>query len=185
MSAIENGWYRHARVARSPNYNDRPANTLVSLLVIHNISLPPGEYDNTYIEQFFQNVLPVGAHPYFKTIEKLQVSAHCVIRRGGEVVQFVSFDHRAWHAGVSVFENRENCNDYSIGIELEGTDTEPYTTEQYRSLGTLTKSILRQFPAINAVRRIVGHSDISPNRKTDPGPAFDWPYYYSLLNDAH
>ncbi|WP_075185838.1 1,6-anhydro-N-acetylmuramyl-L-alanine amidase AmpD [Teredinibacter haidensis] len=177
---VEQGWYRQAQRLISSNCNRRPDNTEVSLLVIHNISLPPGEYGNGCVERFFQNQLPAGEHPYFSTISNLHVSSHCFIRRNGEVVQFVPFSKRAWHAGESCFDGDENCNDYSIGIELEGTDSEPYAEQQYHSLAALTKSIIHQYPKITK-ERITGHSDIAPDRKTDPGPSFDWNHYRSLL----
>ncbi|SMF02824.1 AmpD protein [Alteromonadaceae bacterium Bs31] len=177
---IEHGWYSKARKVLSPNYNTRPHTGDISLLVIHNISLPPGEFGGDFVERFFLNSLPASEHPYFEQISELQVSAHCFIRRDGELVQFVPFDKRAWHAGRSVFQGREDCNDFSVGIELEGTDTEPYTEQQYQGLAELTLSLLQAFPLITP-ERIVGHSDIAPSRKTDPGPAFDWGKYRSLL----
>lgn len=172
-------WLSDARRVMSPNVNDRPNNTLVSLLVIHNISLPPGEFGGGYIEDFFCNRL-VCAHPYFETISALKVSAHLLIRRDGEVVQFAPFSKRAWHAGVSVFEGRDNCNDYSIGIELEGTDDLPYEAAQYAQLVKVTKLLMSAFPLIT-LDRIVGHSDIAPQRKTDPGSSFDWAYLRQQL----
>jgi len=178
--AIEQGWYQLAEQQPSPNCNQRPSKVEISLLVIHNISLPPGEYGGGYIERFFLNKLPVEKHPYFETIANLQVSAHCLIQRSGGIVQFVPFHKRAWHAGESVFQGRENCNDFSIGIELEGTDTEPYTDQQYQALVALTKAIIDCFPNITP-QRIKGHCDIAPDRKSDPGPVFNWARYLSLL----
>lgn len=178
----ENDWLAVADRVLSPNFNDRPSGAEVSLLVIHNISLPPGQYGGGYIEQFFQNCLPVAEHEYFESIKELQVSAHLLIERTGRVVQFVPLTKRAWHAGVSNFKGIENCNDFSIGIELEGTDEQAYTSKQYERLGVLTKDIQSKFSAITN-DRIVGHSDIAPGRKTDPGPAFDWDRYLKLLND--
>jgi len=180
QGVIEQGWYSGAKRVPSPNCDDRPEGTSISLLVIHNISLPPGCFGNGYIEQFFQNKLPVAEHPFFTEIQHLQVSAHCLITREGEVVQFVPFQKRAWHAGKSLFDGRENCNDFSIGVELEGTDTSPYTSEQYKALAELTRILQAAFPSVS-VGRIVGHSTIAPGRKTDPGEAFDWLYFRSLL----
>lgn len=178
---IVKGWVTDAKVCRSPNYNERPAGVTVSLLVIHNISLPPGCFDNHYIECFFQNSLPSDDHPYFESIKDLQVSSHFLIKRTGEVVQFVSCDDRAWHAGVSEFEGRDNCNDYSIGIELEGADDVEYTDSQYEKLSELTLAIQNTYSMIN-IDRIVGHQDIAPGRKTDPGSAFDWSAYRESIS---
>ncbi|MCU0834020.1 MAG: 1,6-anhydro-N-acetylmuramyl-L-alanine amidase AmpD [Chromatiaceae bacterium] len=164
---------REARWVPSPNHDPRPPATEVDLLVIHGISLPPGELGGPWIEQLFQNRLDWEAHPYFATIRGLRVSAHLLIRRDGELIQLVDFAERAWHAGVSSFAGRGACNDYSIGIELEGADTIPYTDAQYRVLAETVRELMRRFPAIGP-ERIVGHSDIAPGRKTDPGPAFDW-----------
>jgi N-acetyl-anhydromuramoyl-L-alanine amidase len=172
-------WLNNARRVISPNVNDRPCDASISLLVIHNISLPSGEFGGEYIEDFFCNRLAC-THPYFETISTLKVSAHVLIRRDGEVVQFAPFSKRAWHAGISVFEGRENCNDYSVGIELEGTDDLPYETAQYAQLVKATKLLMSAFPAIT-LERIVGHSDVAPGRKTDPGSSFDWVYYRQQL----
>jgi AmpD protein len=150
------------------------------LLVIHNISLPPRCYGGDCIERFFTNRLDWDEHPFFEEIRDVQVSAHLLIQRAGEVVQFVNFAERAWHAGESCFEGRANCNDFSIGIELEGSDDEPYTDAQYATLTAVTTLLLTHYPAL-AAHRIVGHSDIAPGRKTDPGPAFDWQRYRQLL----
>jgi len=174
---VESDYCRHIS---SPNFNDRPAQTEVSLLVIHNISLPPGQFNTPHIEQLFCNTLDCQAHPSFIGLEQLQVSAHCLIDRGGSICQFVPFDKRAWHAGESNFEGVDNCNDYSIGIELEGTDKILYTDAQYHRLAQLAKQIMDSFPHITA-QRIVGHCDIAPRRKTDPGGAFDWAHFYKLL----
>lgn len=168
-------------IKNSPHHDDRPQGETISLLVVHNISLPPGEFGHRYIDDLFMGCLDCAADPYFKDLEGLRVSAHCLIRRDGEVVQFVPFEKRAWHAGVSVFEGRARCNDFSIGIELEGTDHEAYTKVQYQQLAELTKTLLQQYPGITR-ERIVGHSDIAPGRKTDPGPAFNWNYFYNLLD---
>ncbi len=176
------GWYSLARRLPSPNCNERPvvSGSNVSLLVIHNISLPPGEFGGCYIEQLFTNCLPPSGHPCFAELDGLEVSAHVLIKRDGECVQFVSFTGRAWHAGTSCFRGREHCNDYSIGIELEGTDLSGYTDTQYLVLAEVTQALLDRYPAISR-ERIVGHSDIAPDRKTDPGPGFDWKRFLSLV----
>jgi AmpD protein len=174
------GLLLNVRYVPSPNYNDRPLGTPVDLLVIHNISLPPGEFGHSYIDAFFTNTLDRMLHPYFDEIASLTVSSHCLIRRDGEIVQYVSFNKRAWHAGDSCFAGRENCNDFSIGIELEGTDHIPYTSEQYQVLAALTMTLKNAYPKITP-DRIVGHEAIAPMRKTDPGPAFDWPLLATLL----
>ncbi|MHB2246056.1 1,6-anhydro-N-acetylmuramyl-L-alanine amidase AmpD [Pseudomonas fitomaticsae] len=173
------GWCHGVQVCPSPNFNERPAGE-VSLLVIHNISLPPAQFATGKVQEFFQNRLDVTEHPYFAGIADLRVSAHFLIERDGKVTQFVSCLERAWHAGVSVFEGRETCNDFSVGIELEGTDDLPFTDAQYRALTALTRQIQAAFPAIT-VERICGHSDIAPGRKTDPGLAFDWARYRAAL----
>lgn len=176
----ESGWLRGVRILASPNFNQRPAGVSISLLVIHNISLPPGEFNNGCVEAFFCNKLDSHQHPYFTTIADLQVSAHFYIARDGQVAQFVSLYNRAWHAGRSSFAGVDNCNDYSIGVELEGADEIPYTDSQYAALVSLTKTLLRLFPAITQ-DRIVGHENVAPGRKTDPGPAFDWSRYLTSL----
>ena len=176
----EQGWLSDARLCPSPNCGERPEDSEISLLVIHNISLPPGQFGGGYIEQFFTNVLNADEHSYFAEIAELQVSAHFLIDRQGEVVQFVPLHRRAWHAGDSSFAGCINCNDYSIGIELEGTDVEPYSDKQYQGLAQLSRELLSAYPALSA-ERIVGHSDVSPGRKTDPGPAFDWPRFFAML----
>lgn len=157
----------------SPNADDRPAEADISLVVIHGISMPPGEFGGPHIEGLFTNRLDPETHPFFASIDGLKVSAHILIRRDGEVVQFVPLNRRAWHAGESCFQDRKRCNDFSIGIELEGTDTIPYTEAQYAQLADLLACLMRNFPAISR-ERITGHSDIAPQRKTDPGPAFEW-----------
>ncbi|OOV86980.1 1,6-anhydro-N-acetylmuramyl-L-alanine amidase AmpD [Oceanospirillum linum] len=171
-----------AGVARnpSPNFNQRPEGVDVELLVIHNISLPPGEFSGNYIEQFFTNCLDHSYHPFFKEIEGIEVSAHLLVRRDGSLIQFVPLNQRAWHAGQSSFRGRKNCNDFSIGIELEGTDTCPYTDEQYAALAQVTGEIRQYYPKITT-DNIAGHSEIAPGRKTDPGQAFDWARYRSQL----
>lgn len=174
------GWLKNARVVRSPNFNMRPATAEISLLVIHNISLPPGQFSGTEVEEFFCNRLDCSKHPYFAGIADLRVSSHLFIRRDGELVQFVSLLDRAWHAGRSVFEGQVECNDFGIGIEMEGTDDQAFTEAQYDCLIDVSRQLLGLFPAITA-DRIVGHSHIAPGRKTDPGPAFDWHYYLGRL----
>ncbi len=160
----------------SPNFNDRPDPDDISLLVIHNISFPPGQFGGPWIPALFNNALDPDAHPYFREIHELRVSSHFLIRRDGSLLQFVPCDKRAWHAGVSQFEQRDNCNDYSIGVELEGADTVPYEAAQYRSLAALTVLLQQHYPAITDPR-ITGHEHIAPGRKTDPGPAFQWARY--------
>ncbi|MCU1718116.1 1,6-anhydro-N-acetylmuramyl-L-alanine amidase AmpD [Pseudomonas sp. 5P_3.1_Bac2] len=173
------GWCTGIAHCPSPNFNQRPAGE-VSLLVIHNISLPPGQFGTGKVQAFFQNRLDSAEHPYFASIEHLQVAAHFLIERSGALFQFVSCNDRAWHAGVSSFAGRDNCNDFALGIELEGTDDLPFTDAQYRVLIALTRQIQHAYPAITA-QRICGHSDIAPGRKTDPGPAFDWSRLYQGL----
>lgn len=176
------GWLEPARRCPSENFNARPPGCAIDLLVIHNISLPPGQFGGGFVHALFTNRLDCRANPAFADLEGLCVSAHLLIERDGAATQFVSFDARAWHAGLSCFDGRDNCNDFSIGIELEGTDVEPYTDHQYRELAAVTRALLQRYPALDA-HRIVGHSDIAPIRKTDPGPAFDWPRYRRALAD--
>lgn len=176
-AAARSGWLlpRRLRVP-SPNCDQRPDPRDVSLLVIHNISLPPDVFGGPQVQQLFTNRLNPAEHPYFETIKDLRVSAHFFINRRGQALQFVSLRSRAWHAGKSVWDGRERCNDFSIGIELEGSDTLPFTAAQYRQLLRLTRLIRARYPSITP-DRIVGHSDIAPVRKTDPGPHFNWPRY--------
>ncbi len=157
----------------SPNYNYRPVGTIIDLVVIHAISLPPGKFGSGRVLDFFTNRLDFSADPYFSELKEIKVSAHYFIERSGRVVRFVADEHRAWHAGVSSFSGRGNCNDYSLGIELEGDDFTPFTEIQYLNLNTLLAELKSQYPAISD-RRIVGHSHIAPQRKSDPGPFFDW-----------
>ena len=173
------GWLTRALRRESPNFNARPQAD-VSLLVIHNISLPPGQYGQGCVERFFCNELDFDSHPAFSDIRDMQVSAHFLIERDGRLLQFVSTQARAWHAGVSSFEGRDNCNDFSIGIELEGCDSEAYTGAQYGQLVALTRDIMQEYPGITT-ERVVGHADIAPGRKTDPGTAFDWSRYRAML----
>jgi AmpD protein len=180
---LTEGWLQPARHAPSPNFGPRPGGTEPELLVIHNISLPPGEYGGDCIERLFTNCLDWDEHPFFDEIRGAQVSAHLLIRRCGELVQFVDLRQRAWHAGQSCYGGRDNCNDFSIGIELEGTDEEAYTAVQYEILAAVSETLLAHFNGLNQ-SRIVGHSDIAPGRKTDPGAAFDWDNYRGLLADT-
>jgi len=167
------GWLQSAEVIRSPNFDARPDGTQIKLVVVHGISLPPGEYGGGYIQQFFCNQLAAGAHPYFESICSMTVSAHCLIERNGKLLQFVSFLDRAWHAGVSEWCGEAACNNFSIGVELEGCDDQAYTEAQYSSLAELIASLRVNYPQIGE-DSIAGHSDIAPTRKTDPGPSFDW-----------
>jgi AmpD protein len=178
--AIDASTHRVAgvRFVPSPNADDRPDSSDISLLVVHAISLPPGEFGgagagHSYIDDLFLNRLDAAAHPYFATIGNLRVSAHACIFRDGALTQYVPFDRRAWHAGESAFEGRTRCNDFSIGIELEGCDEQPFTDAQYTTLARLTLALLRIYPRLSRAN-IVGHADIAPLRKTDPGPLFDW-----------
>ncbi|NGY05517.1 1,6-anhydro-N-acetylmuramyl-L-alanine amidase AmpD [Solimonas terrae] len=175
------GWLRGVRVCRSPNCDARPDVRDISLLVIHNISLPPGRFGGPYIDQLFTNALDPAAHPYFVGIHALRVSSHLLIDRRGRLTQYVPLSARAWHAGVSSFGGRERCNDFSIGIELEGCDDRPFTKRQYQRLVTVTRQLLQHFPRLRP-ERIAGHSDIAPGRKTDPGPHFDWLRYRAALS---
>ena len=173
-------WIRGARRCPSPNCDPRPDGCGIDLVVMHGISLPPGEFGNAYVEAFFCNHLDPDIHPYFAEIGHLNVSAHLYIRRDGELVQFVPLGQRAWHAGESEFCGRSHCNDFSVGVELEGTDDLPYEEVQYRRLVPLLRLLMQTWPGITA-DRITGHSDIAPGRKTDPGPAFDWPRVRAAL----
>ena len=164
------GWLNGVEWLPSPNFGERPAGEAVSLIVVHNISLPPDEFGGDWVEKFFLNELDPQAHPYFATIAAAQVSSHFYVRRDGRVIQFVGCDQRAWHAGRSQWCERENCNDYSVGIELEGSDTQPFTAAQYAALWPVLDALRRRYP----IAAITGHSDIAPGRKTDPGPCFDW-----------
>lgn len=169
----ENGWVVGVTWCPSPNFDMRPTDKQVDMLVVHNISLPPGEFGGHYIEDLFLNRLDPDAHPFFLDIYRCQVSSHFLIRRNGEIVQFVSVCDKAWHAGRSEWQGVPNCNDYSLGIELEGSDFKPFTSAQYFKLSELVKLLISFYPMIT-LERVVGHSDIAPERKTDPGPCFDW-----------
>jgi AmpD protein len=167
----------------SPNQDERPAGAIPELIVVHGISLPPGEFGGPEVEQLFSNCLDWDAHPYFDEIRGLAVSTHLLIRRDGELIQFVPFTQRAWHAGESLFRGRACCNDFSVGIELEGDDETPYTDAQYEVLVGSTNALFEAYPALTA-REIAAHSDIAPGRKTDPGPAFDWLRLYDGIGDG-
>jgi N-acetyl-anhydromuramoyl-L-alanine amidase len=171
------GWLTRALQIPSPNCDARPAGSPISLLVVHSISLPPGEFAGPAVVDFFLNRLDHAAHPYFEQIRGLQVSSHFLIRRSGELIQFVPCLGRAWHAGRSQWKGRERCNDFSIGVELEGTDDSAFSGSQYAELARLTRELQRAYP----IADIVGHSDIAPGRKTDPGSGFDWARYRSMI----
>lgn len=178
MKADINGWLSGVRKIVSPNCDQRPAGTGIDLLVIHNISLPPDEFGGPGIVDFFTNRLDTGTHPYYEQLKDVRVSSHFLIRRDGRIIQFVPCRRRAWHAGASSWQGRTRCNDFSIGIELEGSDFVPFADDQYTSLARLTRLLQRTYPILS----IAGHSDIAPGRKTDPGPYFDWPRYRAGLN---
>jgi AmpD protein len=169
-TAIVGGWLAAVRRIESPNHDARPEGETVSLIVVHAISLPPGEFGGTAIVDLFTNRLDPGAHPYFAQLDGLRVSAHFLLRRDGEMTQFVSCERRAWHAGLSLWQGRSRCNDFSVGIELEGDDDHPFDDRQYRRLSDLLVTLRAHYP----IQAVVGHSDIAPGRKTDPGPCFDW-----------
>lgn len=181
--SIREGWLEGVRRVPSPNCDGRPHGE-VSLLVVHSISLPPGEFDGDAIERLFTNCLDPDAHPFFAEIQALRVSAHLLIRRDGECVQFVPFDRRAWHAGRSHWQDegrwRQSLNDFSIGVELEGDEVSPYTHAQYLALCEVTRALLAHYPEMTA-KRVAGHAHVAPLRKSDPGPAFDWAYYRQQL----
>lgn len=181
MRIRDDAWLTGLRRVPSPNCDERPDPADVSLLVIHAISLPPEQFSGPAVEQLFRNQLDPAAHPFFESIKDLKVSAHLFIRRSGAMLQFVPFTLRAWHAGVSEIDGRRACNDFSVGIELEGSDHRRFTTPQYRCLARVTGLLMSHYPKISA-DRIVGHSDIAPGRKTDPGPFFDWQRYRSSLS---
>lgn len=168
--AVDAGWLFGARRVASPNCDERPADEAVELVVIHAISLPPNEFGGPGIVHLFTNCLDPAAHPYFREIQGLRVSAHFLVRRDGELIQFVACSRRAWHAGASSWRGRDNCNNFSIGIELEGCDQLPFEDAQYLTLNRLLAELRRRYP----ITAVVGHSDIAPGRKTDPGPCFDW-----------
>ena len=180
MDIDKEGWCQQATRLVSPNQNDRPDNQEIDLLVIHNISLPPGQFGGHCIADLFLNRLDCDAHPFFDQLRSLKVSSHFFIRRDGSLFQFVSANQRAWHAGASSFKGREGCNDFSIGVELEGTDVVPFEPAQYDTLVSLTEALCRHYP----LQTITGHQHIAPVRKTDPGPFFDWHHYKNMLGTA-
>ena len=173
MNIDKEGWCTAAQHLVSPNQNSRPLGQAIDLLVIHNISLPPGEFGGEAIAELFLNRLNCNAHPIFEQLRSMKVSAHFLIRRDGRLVQFVSVNRRAWHAGVSSYRGRQSCNDFSIGVEVEGTDADPFTLPQYDTLVSLTVALCRCYP----LSAVTGHQHIAPGRKTDPGPCFDWDRY--------
>ena len=178
---IQNHLMTGIEQTRSPNFNSRPNENDISLIVIHNISLPPNQFTGNYITQLFCNQLNPEEHYFFKQIHQLTVSAHLLIRREGHIIQYVPFNKRAWHAGQSHYQGRENCNDFSIGIELEGTDTIAYTELQYLKLVKVIQLLIKTYPYLSK-NRIIGHNAIAPDRKTDPGKSFSWSLLFQLLN---
>lgn len=177
----QDGWYRHARHLHSPNFGPRPADSAVDLLVLHSISLPPGVYGGNQVQALFTNTLDWSAHPYFQTIQGMQVSSHFYIQRQGELWQFVSCDDRAWHAGVSHYRGRDNCNNDSIGIEFEGLEGDTFEAAQYETLQALVGAITLRYP----IQHIAGHEHIAPGRKNDPGAGMDWALLQRSLGLAH
>jgi AmpD protein len=177
------GLLRGATQVASPNYDARPTGMEADLIVVHGISLPPGEFGGPWIDRLFTNTLPIDAHPYFTEMGSLRVSSHLLVKRDGAITQYVKFTERAWHAGRSSYHGREECNDFSIGIELEGTDTVAYEASLYHALSKVVAALCATYPRLSA-DRLVGHSDIAPGRKTDPGPAFDWQYARHLIANA-
>jgi AmpD protein len=180
---LDSGLMRGARQVASPNYDSRPPGIEADLIVVHGISLPPGEFGGPWIDRLFTNTLPPEVHPYFAEVGPLRVSSHLVIERDGAVTQYVRFTERAWHAGKSSYQGRDACNDFSVGVELEGSDTLPYEAAQYAALAAVVAALCAAYPRLSA-DRLVGHSDIAPGRKTDPGPAFDWPRARRLIAAA-
>ncbi|MFT5132636.1 MAG: AmpD protein [Gammaproteobacteria bacterium] len=178
---VKKQWLTQVRQVPSPNCDERPTGCEVDLIVIHGISLPPNEYGGPYIDQLFTNTLDPQAHPYFAEIAALRVSSHVLVNRKGELTQYVPFDARAWHAGESEFEGRQTCNNFSIGIELEGCDEQDYEPVQYEVAASLVRLLMENWKGIDKTR-VLGHCDIAPGRKTDPGEAFKWEYFYSLLD---
>jgi len=180
---LKSGLMRGVRQIASPNHDARPAGVEADLIVVHGISLPPGEFGGPWIDRLFTNALPAEVHPYFAEVGSLRVSSHVVVARDGAVTQYVGFTERAWHAGKSIYQGREACNDFSVGVELEGTDTLPYEPAQYAALAEVVAALCAAYPRLSP-DRLVGHSDIAPGRKTDPGPAFDWPRARRLIAEA-
>jgi N-acetyl-anhydromuramoyl-L-alanine amidase len=177
---LDNGLMSGARLVASPNFDARPEGSPIDLIVIHGISLPPGEFGGPWIDYLFTNTLPPERHPYFAEIQGLRVSSHLVIARDGALTQYVSFNDRAWHAGRSSYQGRIECNDYSIGVELEGADTVPYEPAQYEALARTIAALCAAYPSLSPLR-VAGHSDVAPGRKTDPGPAFDWSHAHRCI----
>ena len=177
---IENHIFKDLKFLKSPNFNERPDDKEISLVIIHSISLPPKCYGNNYVEDFFLNKLCIDDHSYFKEIQNLKVSSHLYIKRDGELIQFVPFDKRAWHAGKSTYKGIDDCNNFSIGIELEGSDDDCYSDEQYKMLTMAVQKIIDHYPLIDK-HSIAGHSDVSPLRKNDPGKKFDWERFLNAL----
>jgi AmpD protein len=180
---LESGLMQGVRHVASPNFDARPPGVDAELIVVHGISLPPGEFGGPWIERLFLNTLPLDMHPYFAEIGELRVSSHLLVARDGELTQFVKFTDRAWHAGQSNYNGRAACNDFSIGVELEGSDTLAYEAAQYDTLANVVAALCDAYPRLSP-DRLVGHSDISPGRKTDPGPAFDWQRARSCISAA-
>jgi AmpD protein len=180
---IDSGLMRGVRQVASPNRDTRPPGVAADLMVVHGISLPPGEFGGPWIDRLFTNTLPAEVHPYFAEVAALRVSSHLAVARDGAVTQYVKFTERAWHAGQSNYRGREACNDFSVGVELEGTDMLPYEPAQYGALAEIVAALCAAYPGLSP-DRLVGHSDIAPGRKTDPGPAFDWPRARSLIAAA-
>jgi AmpD protein len=180
---LGSGLLRGVRQVASPNHDPRPQNVEADLIVVHGISLPPGEFGGPWIDRLFTNTLPPDAHPYFKEVGSLRVSSHLVVTRDGAVTQYVKFTDRAWHAGKSAYRGRTACNDFSVGVELEGTDTLPYEPAQYAALAQIVAALCEAYPGLSP-ERMTGHSDISPGRKSDPGPAFDWDLARRLIGAA-
>jgi N-acetyl-anhydromuramoyl-L-alanine amidase len=176
----DSGLLEGARHVPSPNFDERPLGMAADLIVVHGISLPPGEFGGPWIDRLFTNLLPTDAHPFFAEIEGLKVSSHLCVRRDGSVTQYVKFHERAWHAGQSSWQGRTGCNDFSIGVELEGADTVPYDPRQYTALAEVVAALCRAYPALSP-ERLVGHNEVAPGRKTDPGPAFDWVHARRLI----
>lgn len=179
MQISADHWLDAARHCPSPFHNERPSGEM-TLTVVHGISLPPGEFGGPWIDLLFTGTLPPAEHPYFAEVAGMEVSAHVLIRRDGELVQYVPFDRRAWHAGRSSWQGRDNCNDFSVGIELEGCDDRPYADAQYLALAALLQTLWQRYPALTG--QVAGHDDIAPGRKTDPGPSFDWPRLRAMLD---
>ncbi len=178
---IKNHWLQQVSRVISPNYDDRPMEEPASLIVIHCISLPPEQFGGDYIDQLFCNQLNPEEHPYFKEIYQLRVSSHLLIKRTGEIVQYIPFNKRAWHAGISEYKGKDRCNDFSIGVELEGSENHPYTANQYQQLISATQALIKYYPNLS-VEHITRHSDISPGRKTDPGESFNWDWFLSEIS---